>query len=358
MASGDRAVLPSRTENPLARRPEVQRRDKVLGHVDCIIAGVPCQDVSVAGKRAGLHGERTGLFFDFARILKELRPSWFVFENVPGLLSSNQGRDFAEVLRVLMVECGYGVSWRVLNSQYFGVAQRRRRVFIVGRFGEPCPAEILFERESGGGDSKASGEAGKDVAFALAASVRGTGDGHGNAWNTTYVANDYANGGFCESENSRPITGSPDRTRGAAIVARALANSGVSSGYRYDPNGEEYVVTALRHLDRGGADDNEAQGGHIVIQDVRGGTRDQTDAGRGVELDAAGEVDGAVRGDADDGAAPDANGMRDFAGLPEGMDSARYRALGNAETVQVLQWIARRISVFEDSDRRERPQSL
>lgn len=121
-----------------------KKRKHYLGGVDLICAGVPCQDVSVAGKRAGLAGERTGLFFEFARILRELRPAWFVFENVPGLLSSNHGRDFAEVLRVLMVECGYGVCWRVLDSQFFGVAQRRRRVFIVGCFGKPCPAESAF----------------------------------------------------------------------------------------------------------------------------------------------------------------------------------------------------------------------
>src|SRR5579864_8857701 len=123
----------------------------VLSPVDCITAGVPCQDVSVAGRRAGLKGERTGLFYEFARILQELRPTWFVFENVPGLFSSNKGRDFAEVLRILMVECGYGVSWRVLDSRYFNVAQRRERVFIVGCFGKPCPAQILFERASSAG---------------------------------------------------------------------------------------------------------------------------------------------------------------------------------------------------------------
>jgi DNA (cytosine-5)-methyltransferase 1 len=117
-----------------------------LPWVDLICAGVPCQDVSVAGKRAGLAGQRTGLFYEFARILCELRPTWFVFENVPGLLSSNEGRDFAEVLRVLMVECGYGVSWRVLDSQFFGVAQRRRRLFVVGCFGKPCPAAVLFDK--------------------------------------------------------------------------------------------------------------------------------------------------------------------------------------------------------------------
>ena len=150
-----------------------------LSTVDCITAGVPCQDVSVAGKRAGLAGERTGLFYEFARILREVRPAWFVFENVPGLLSSNHGRDFAEVLRVLMVECGYGVCWRVLDSQFFGVAQRRRRVFIVGCFGKPCPAEVLFEPEGGAGDTEARGEARQDIAVPLTSGAGVSGGGSG-----------------------------------------------------------------------------------------------------------------------------------------------------------------------------------
>src|SRR5258708_10106259 len=138
-----------------------------LKPVDCITAGVPCQDVSVAGLRAGLAGKRTGFFYEFARILRELRPRWFVMENVPGLFSSKEGRDFAEILRVFVVECGYGVSWRVLDSRYFGVAQRRRRVFIVGYFGKPCPPEILFEREGSVWHPTARGKKRQDFASAL-----------------------------------------------------------------------------------------------------------------------------------------------------------------------------------------------
>ena len=132
--------------------------------VDLICAGVPCQDVSVAGRRAGLAGERTGLFFEFARILRELQPRWFLFENVPGLLSSNQGLDFAVILDTLD-KCGYGVSWRILNSQYFGVPQRRRRVFIVGHLGGSCPPEILFESEGGGGHPQTGGETATTPSF-------------------------------------------------------------------------------------------------------------------------------------------------------------------------------------------------
>lgn len=103
--------------------------------VDLIYGGFPCQDVSVAGQRAGLSGERSGLWHEFQRVLRELRPRWCVIENVPGLLSSGAepGADFGVVLRGL-VDLGYGVAWRVLDARWFGVPQRRRRVFIVGEW--------------------------------------------------------------------------------------------------------------------------------------------------------------------------------------------------------------------------------
>lgn len=135
--------------------------------VDIIIGGFPCQDVSVAGRRAGFAGERSGLWFEFARVISELKPRWVVIENVPGLLSSNQGRDFEAVLSTL-VEFGYGVSWRIFDAQYFGVPQRRRRVFIVGSFGNGRAAEILFERKGLCGDFEPSGKERAEYSRAIA----------------------------------------------------------------------------------------------------------------------------------------------------------------------------------------------
>jgi len=134
-----------------------------LKPVDLICGGFPCQDVSIAGKRAGIAGERSGLWFEFARIIDELEPAWVVIENVAGLLSSHKGRDFAVIIRWL-AERGYGVAWRVLDSQYFGVAQRRRRVFIVGSFGNGRAAEVLFESESVSGDTQSGKETGQTAA--------------------------------------------------------------------------------------------------------------------------------------------------------------------------------------------------
>jgi DNA (cytosine-5)-methyltransferase 1 len=220
-----------------------------LDSVDLICGGFPCQDVSVAGKRAGLAGERSGLWYEFHRILEELKPQWVVIENVPGLLSSEDGRDFAAILQGL-VQLRYGVAWRVLDAQYFGVAQRRRRVFVVGSLGDGRAAQVLFEREGGAGDTPPSREAGarlaatiasrfagasnqwppineadnliawdngqgdpnadhdgtafalngqanQGVAYTLPASARGTGDGHGNGWNSNYIINSFKKrGGF------------------------------------------------------------------------------------------------------------------------------------------------------------------
>jgi DNA (cytosine-5)-methyltransferase 1 len=109
-----------------------------------ITGGFPCQDLSVAGKRAGLAGGRSGLFWEIIRLADELKPKYLILENVPGLLSSNGGRDMGTVLGAL-AGLGYGVGYRVLDAQFFGVPQRRRRVFIVGRLGDSgrAPAEIL-----------------------------------------------------------------------------------------------------------------------------------------------------------------------------------------------------------------------
>lgn len=109
-----------------------------------IVGGFPCQDLSVAGKRAGLAGNRSGLFWEICRLLDETKTKWFILENVPGLLSSNNGRDMGTVIQAL-VERGYGVAYRILDAQHFGVPQRRRRVFIVGCLGDDgrAPAEVL-----------------------------------------------------------------------------------------------------------------------------------------------------------------------------------------------------------------------
>ena len=158
--------------------------------VDVITFGSPCQDLSVAGKQTGIHdGKRSSLFFEAVRIIREMRgitngkyPRFAVWENVPGAFSSNKGADFCAVLQALceiadpdaavpeppkgkwskagcIVGDGYSIAWRVYDAQYWGVPQRRKRIYLVADFGSERAGEILFERESVRGDSSQGREA-------------------------------------------------------------------------------------------------------------------------------------------------------------------------------------------------------
>jgi len=116
---------------------------KYRGTVDLLVGGTPCQDFSVAGKRAGLSGERSGLALDFIRLAREITPRWILWENVPGCLSTNAGIDFGSFAQAL-ADCGYHLAYRILDAQYFGVPQRRRRVFIIGYLGDWRPPAAVF----------------------------------------------------------------------------------------------------------------------------------------------------------------------------------------------------------------------
>jgi len=118
-----------------------------IPEADIWSGGFPCQDLSVAGKRAGFAGKRSSLAFAFLDLVEKGRPRWIVLENVPGLFSSNNGADFGRLLYE-MEQLRYSVAWRTLDAQYFGVPQRRSRVFIVASLERDRAAEVLFECES------------------------------------------------------------------------------------------------------------------------------------------------------------------------------------------------------------------
>ena len=127
---------------------------------DMIVGGFPCQDISVAGKRKGLEGDRSGLWWEFYRIIAGNRPEWVIIENVPNLLRTNRGRDMGAIVGTLS-DLGYGVGWRVLDSQFFGVPQRRKRVFIVGHLGDRDGGRVLFDDTGGAGDRETGAETGE-----------------------------------------------------------------------------------------------------------------------------------------------------------------------------------------------------
>lgn len=133
------------------------------GKPDLVVGGSPCQSFSVAGSRTGLEGA-SGLMWEYVRAVRDLMPEWIVWENVPGALSSSSGEDFRCLLRALD-EIGFGLAWRVLDAQFFGLAQRRERLFLVGRLGDvEGPCEVLFEPESLLWDTPSSREKRKELA--------------------------------------------------------------------------------------------------------------------------------------------------------------------------------------------------
>jgi DNA (cytosine-5)-methyltransferase 1 len=185
--------------------------------IDLLVGGTPCQSFSVAGLRGGLDDERGNLALEYLRLADRLRPRWLVWENVPGVLSSNGGRDFGAILGG-MVELGYGFAYRVLDAQFFGVAQRRRRVFVVGHAGDwRRAAAVLFERHGLSGYPSPRREAGEGTPADVAHSLRA--------------------GGFDASEDG---TG-----RGTPLVAGTLGANGKAAGSATQQDAESGLLIAF-----------------------------------------------------------------------------------------------------------------
>jgi site-specific DNA-cytosine methylase len=204
------------------------------GSIDLLVGGTPCQSFSVAGLRKGLHDPRGGLMLTYLEIARRLRPRWVVWENVPGVLSSNGGRDFGSFLGALG-ELGYGWAYRVLDAQWVrtqrhprAVPQRRRRVFVVGCLGDgAAAAQVLFERESVCRDSAPRRAQGQGVAADAEAGV-----GAGCYWNGEDIASALTRKG-CDDRM-------PDKERLFAVlqpVASTLGNRGTRSHTDLDGHG-------------------------------------------------------------------------------------------------------------------------
>ena len=133
--------------------------------IDILVGGTPCQSFSIAGLRKGLTDDRGNLSLTYMRMVDQLRPRWTVWENVPGVLSANGGRDFGSILGA-MAQLGYSFAWRVLDAQNFGVPQRRRRVFLVGCSSGDWrhPASVLFEQSCGSRDFEKGRKEKQDIA--------------------------------------------------------------------------------------------------------------------------------------------------------------------------------------------------
>lgn len=290
--------------------------------VDVLCGGFPCQDLSVAGRRAGLAGERSGLWWEFHRIIGECKPRIVVIENVPGLLSSAGGRDFAVILRGL-AELGYCAAWRVLDSQYFGVSQRRRRVFIVGSLGDGCAAEILFEPGSLCRDSAPGRTAREEVAATLGGGPgsRGWSDDLDRSGAFTSIA------GTVSSKWAKG-TGGPSGDECQNLVISVAQTLTAEADALPDGAGRGSPIVALPF------DSHQITNCHTLTNQGQPPTIALSPAFMGVRRLTPVECER-------------------LQGFPSGWtaghsDSARYRMIGNAVTVNVAQWIGERIVKFHE----------
>ena len=238
-------------------------KSEQIPYADVYVAGFPCQDLSLAnqGKRKGLEGERSGLFHEFIRLVEERQPRSIVLENVPGLLNSNSGRDFAVVLNTLDGS-GYRISWRVFDSKFFGTPQRRRRVFLVGSLGTIDSAKVLLD--------------------------------------------------------DRPFT----------ITTRSSQCQEETTSNKFRKSHQESNLYSIQHASVGRK--------HTVDPQSKGFRND----GETWTLDSRGSSDVVCKTD-------DSFGVRETSGLSCGLDSRRFRVLGNAVTVYVAKYIAARIDHVE-----------
>lgn len=328
--------------------------------VDLLCGGTPCQSFSVAGLRKGLDDPRGNLMLTFGAIAGRYRPRWLVWENVPGVLSSNGGRDFASFLGLITgqqveapasgwqnsgiipgIDNAYGVAYRTLDAQYFGVAQRRRRVFVVGYLGDwRRAAAVLFERHSLSGDPAPSREAGNDVAPTLDVRAGRSGETtfHTSGGLIPSVAMCHSRGGGQQRMDAESETLIP--TIGAAFdVANTLLGK-PSSSHAAD------LDTYVAHSLRGEGFDASEDGTANALLTPNGGR-----AGIGV-----GAIHYAMtvrRLTPEECEALQAF-PRSYTRIPwrgrvpdQCPDGPRYKALGNSWCTAVARWIGERIEQVE-----------
>ena len=275
--------------------------------IDVLVGGTPCQSFSVAGLRKGLADPRGNLMLTYLAIAAQYQPKWLVWENVPGVLSSNRGRDFGTFLGAL-AELGYGFAYRVLDAQYFGVAQRRKRVFVVGYLGDwKRAAAVLFERESMSGHTAPSREAGQEAAPTVTQGAP-----------------------FSRTGN--------ERVEAEAVVAQCLTTR---TGSAYDPTTETLPIAF-------GAQNSANQGDSVSTEVTPTLDKSKTPA---------------VMNDLQVRRLTPTECER-LQGFPDNFtqipwrnkaaedcpDGPRYKAMGNSMAVPVMRWIGERIEMVESLD--------
>jgi DNA (cytosine-5)-methyltransferase 1 len=365
--------------------------------IDVLVGGTPCQSFSVAGLRKGLDDPRGNLMLTYLAIAAKYQPKWLVWENVPGVLSSNGGLDFASLLRG-MGELGYGFAYRIFDAQYFGVAQRRKRVFVVGYAGGwQRAAAVLFERESMSRNPAPSREAGERVTGYTAASfgkysegvgtIRAAGGDLGGGSETLCVSQPIAydtTNITSPTNGSNPKPGDPvftlasgqhpplltpavaiqNATRGASQNGLGITTDGPM--YTLDVGSQHAVVTqtdgnppavAIQNATRGASGFKWHQGssaGSIGYQLEQSPTLD-TSSPPAVAYDTTNITSMQVRRLTPTECERLQGFSDNFTQIPwrnkaaeDCPDGPRYKAMGNSMAVPVMRWIGERIQKVED----------
>lgn len=337
------------------------------GKVDLLVGGTPCQSFSIAGLRGGLADDRGNLALEYLRLADRARPRWLAWENVPGVLSSNGGRDFGAILGG-MAELGYGFAYRVLDAQHFGVPQRRRRVFVIGYLGDwRRAAAVLFERQSLSGHPAPRREKGQGVAISPALRAQSNsshradsqayvpdishclnagGMGRQDYETETVIAHALRGEGFDASEDG---TG-----RGTPLVPVSFDCKGTQVQFTTDG-----IAATLRSM--GHKDSHSNAGGHAAVAfDMRGreggaqfeGPHDTAN----IRAASGGSSRSYVASSAVRRLTP--RECERLQGFPDDFtlvpyrgrmmaDGPRYKMLGNSMAVPVMRWIGERIAMVD-----------
>ena len=333
-----------------------------IGTIGLLVGGTPCQSFSVAGLRKGLDDPRGNLALTYCGILDKFRPKWFVWENVPGVLSSGKGRDFGSFLGAV-AELGYGFSYRVLDAQYFGVAQRRRRVFVVGHLGDWRPtAKVLFESESLCRNTKKSRKSGEEIAGTITARFGASRNNHEELAPALTCGFGKSSGQDMQPGLIVPAYASD---KSATLTA---SGAGFSRPGGFSTSHENYVAHAFKV--RGGSGNggkgylgqDEQAFTLSTVQDQQVAVGFNTNA-RPDEMKFLDEQSNTLTRSQNSGIY---HGMavrrltpvecERLQGFPDNYtnikencpDGPRYKALGNSMAVPVMKWIGSRIQMVED----------
>jgi DNA (cytosine-5)-methyltransferase 1 len=314
--------------------------------IDVLVGGTPCQSFSVAGLRKGLADPRGNLMLTYLAIAARYQPNWLVWENVPGVLSSNRGRDFGTFLGALG-QLGYGFAYRVLDAQYFGVAQRRRRVFVVGYLGDwKRAAAVLFERESLSGHPAPSRETREKVAGTV---TTRSGNGGGGGLGTDEACAGYLqptwpakvastlNAAFAEKQGleDQHING------GAPLFVPAVSNALCARDYKGARPEADQGAPVIAFGAQNSAQQEDSVSGHVTptLDKSKTPAVAQASAVRRLTPTECERLQGF----------PDNYTQIPYRNKPAEScpDGPRYKAMGNSMAVPVMRWIGERINMVE-----------